>query len=79
MAVYFVSMESTAGWGMLAGDKIIAPDASTAKRIGEAAFLDETIPADASAEDRAWFELMFKSRRPRIEAGYKMTARKVRL
>lgn len=79
MAVYFVGMESTAGYGLLAGDKIIAPDAASAKRLGERQFLDETIPADASAADKEWLALMYAGRKPRIAAGYRMTARKVRL
>ena len=79
MAVYFVSMESTAGFGLLAGDRIIAPDAATAKAIGEAAFLDDTMPADMSPADAQWFAKLRKSITPRINAGYVIKARKVRL
>lgn len=78
MAVYFVAMESTAGHGLLAGDRIAAPTAAQARAIGERAFLDETIPPDTTADDRAWLLLMHEGRRPRIAAGYRMTARKVR-
>lgn len=78
MAVYFVGMESTAGYGLLAGQRLIADNAAAARNAGEALFLDTTIPADTSAEDREWLELSIAGRAPRIAAGYRMTARKVR-
>jgi hypothetical protein len=79
MAVYFVSMESTAGYGMIAGDRVTAPDAATARKVAEAVFLARADRTGLSAEDCAWLDKAEARRAPRIAAGYVMRARKVRL